>query len=138
MCGKRLRIKLYPDGTYRGGEFFGRHKIPIKGTGEWVDAGTSKLFGKTIKLCKWSGKEREEESWECPDCFQEALCEDWLERKIEKLYGERCPDDEPHRPVCDAWFLYDQILEDDKEELKKKQKQNERKRKKKGKTRNKP
>jgi hypothetical protein len=134
MCGKRLRIKLYPDRSYRGGEFFGRHKIPMEGTGDYKKIDTFKIGDLEGDVVKWTGKEREVEHWECPDCYEEALCECWLEQKIEKLFGERCPDDEPHCPVCDAWFLYDQILEDDKEELEKKQRKYERKKRKSKKT----
>jgi len=129
-CGKRISIKLYPDRSYRGGEFFGRHKIPIEGTGEWKKTGTWRFLGRKFSIVKWTGKEREEEHWECPECYEEAVCESWLEQKIEELFGKRCPDDEPHCPVCDAWFLCDQILEDDKEKLEKKQRKYERIRKK--------
>lgn len=131
MCGKKLRIKLYPDRSYRGGEFFGRHKMPIEGTGDWKKTGTWKFMGRNFNIVKWTGKEREEEHWECPECYEEAVCECWLERKIEKLYGEKCKEYESHCPVCEAWRVYDCIFEDDKRELEKKQRAYRRKKKRK-------
>ena len=126
LCGKRIAITVYKDKHYRGGEFFGKHKIPIEGTGEYKKIDTFKIGNLEGDVVKWTGKEREFEYWECPDCYAEAMYESWLEEKIEELYGERCPDYEPHCALCSAWFLYDQILEDDKEKLEKKQRKYER------------
>ena len=30
VCGKKLKIRLYDDGHYKGGEYFGKIKIPLK------------------------------------------------------------------------------------------------------------
>jgi hypothetical protein len=130
ICGKRLRIKLYPDRSYRGAEFFGRHKIPIKGTGEYKKIDTFKIGDLVGDVVKWTGKERGVEHWECPACFEEAICENWLEQKIEKLYRERCKEYEPDCVVCRVWKVYDTIYEDDKKELEKKQRKCEKTRKK--------
>ncbi|MBN2517436.1 MAG: hypothetical protein JXB14_01185 [Candidatus Altiarchaeota archaeon] len=130
VCGKRLRIKLYPDRSYRGGEFFGRHKIPIEGTGEYKKIDTFKIGDLEGDVVEWTGKEKEFEYWECPDCYSEAVCEDWLEQKIEKLYGERCEEYEQDCIVCRVWNIYDTIFEDDKKGLEKKQRKYERKRRK--------
>ncbi|MBN2517297.1 MAG: hypothetical protein JXB14_00470 [Candidatus Altiarchaeota archaeon] len=52
VCGKRIVITVYKDGHYRGGEFFGKHDIPIEGTGEWKRIGTWKFlaFGSQITV----------------------------------------------------------------------------------------
>lgn len=129
VCGKRIVIIVYKDRKYRGGEYFGIHKVPVEGTGEYKKIDTFKMDDIEGDIVEWTGKEKEFEYWECPDCYQEAICEDWLEQKITELYGKRCSDYEPHCTLCSAWFLYDQILGDDKEKLEKKQKKYELKRK---------
>jgi len=41
----------------------------------------------------------------------------WLRRKIRELYSERCPDSYRGCPVCDAWSVYDTMVEDHTGEL---------------------
>ncbi|MBU2561724.1 MAG: hypothetical protein KKD17_05485 [Nanoarchaeota archaeon] len=67
VCGKRICITLQPDGTYSNGYFFGRMKLPVKGTGKNIKIGRSKVLNADI--VKWTGKEKEYEYWECKDCF---------------------------------------------------------------------
>jgi len=111
VCGNRIRVAVYPDGHYKGGHFFNRIKLPVKGTGKYKKTGTRRLFGKKVAIVKWTGKEKEIEYWECDTCYDEALHEDWLERTIEKLYGKRCPDYEKGCGCCDAWALYDTVID---------------------------
>lgn len=110
VCGKRVNITLYPDGHYNNGHYFNKLKLPI-GKGEYKKIGTSKLFGKKADVVKWTGKEKEVEYWECNECYEEAMHEDWLEQMIEKLYGKRCPDYEKDCPCCQAWVIYDTIID---------------------------
>lgn len=88
-------------------------KVPIKGTGEYKQVGTSKLLEKKVPVVKWTGKEKKVEYWECNLCYGAAMREDWLEKRVELWYGERCPDFEPSCPCCHAWFLYDKIVKGD-------------------------
>ncbi len=111
VCGKNIKITLYEDRNYRNGHFFGKIKIPIKGAGEYKKVGTSKLFGKKINVVKWTGKEKKAEYWECNTCFEEAMHEDWLEQMIKKLYGKKCPDYEKDCGCCQAWNIYETIID---------------------------
>jgi len=53
----------------------------------------------------------------CVRCSENALHESWLEKKIKKLFGRKCKEYEPYCPTCDAWFLYETILEDNRGKL---------------------
>ncbi len=117
VCGKKLRITLYPDGHYRDGHYFNKLKVPIKGTGEYKNVGKGKVGGKKINVVKWTGKEKEVEYWECQACYEEGKQESWLEWKIEDLYGARCPDYEKDCACCRAWDVYDNIIQDNRGEL---------------------
>jgi hypothetical protein len=110
VCGKKIRITLYKDGHYINGNYFNKIKIPI-GKGEYKKIRTSKLFGKKVDIVKWNGKEKEVEYWECNKCFEEASHEDWLEQTLIELYGERCPDYEKGCACCEAWEVYDTIID---------------------------
>ena len=55
VCGKRINLTLYSDKNYRGGYYFGTMELPF-GKGEYKDLKTTKLFGKKIKITKWTGK----------------------------------------------------------------------------------
>lgn len=71
ICGKKMSIKIDKQGKYNKGYYFGRMKLPIKGTGKYVKTGTfrhGKLKGKVVK---WTGKNKEIEYWECKKCFKE-------------------------------------------------------------------
>jgi len=43
VCGKKLDVEVYEDGTYKGGEYFGKIKLP---------------------------KLKETEYWECQKCYE--------------------------------------------------------------------
>ena len=114
VCGKGIRIMVYGDGHYTGAHYFNRLKIPIKGTGEYKKTGTSKLLGRKVNVVKWTGKEKEIEYWECDSCYEEAMREDWLEQMIEKLYGKRCNDFAKGCACCQAWDVYDTIIDENR------------------------
>ena len=111
VCGKKIRVNIYQDGYYRGGHYFNKLKIPIKGTGRYKKAGTNKLFGKKVNVVKWTGKVKEVEYWECNSCYEKAIHEDWLECMIEKLYGKKCPDYVKECACCQSWDVYHTIID---------------------------
>ena len=104
-------MKVYVDGHYSRGAYFGRFKLPIKGTGKYEKVGTSKLGKLKVDVVKWAGKEKEVEYWECNSCFEEAMHECWLEELLEKLYGKKCRDYEKGCTCCQAWSVYDTIID---------------------------
>ena len=110
VCGKRIRIILYKDGFYRNGHYFRKMKIPI-GQDGYKKIKTTRLFGKNIDVVKWTGKEKEIEYWECNKCYEEAMYESWLEEIIEKLYGKKCPGYEKDCVCCQAWNIYETIID---------------------------
>lgn len=116
VCKKKLIIKVYPDKHYKGGHFFGKPKIPI-GKGKYEKVGVWKFMGKECSIVTWTGREKKIEMWECDECYQEALNEYWLENKIERLYGKRCPDYEKECGCCQAWSVYNMIIADNRGEL---------------------
>lgn len=101
-CGSGFIVRLYPDGRYIGGNYF------------------FKIEGK-----------RKREYWECNDCHARNDREAWLEKMIEELYGTRCPDKDGYCPCCQAWQLYDYIVEEGKEQTKKRKEKAIRKRRRK-------
>lgn len=111
VCGKKINITLYEDKHYTGGHYFGTLKVHVNGTGEYKKVGIDKLFGKKVNIVEWTGKEKEMEYWECNLCYEEAMYEYWLENMIEKLYGKRCSDYEKGCACCQAWDLYDTIID---------------------------
>lgn len=117
VCGKRIIITIYQDGHYTNGHYFKKLKIPIEGTGEYKKVGTTKLLGKKYNVVKWTGREKEIEDWECNKCYEEAMHEDWLDQTIEKLYGKRCPDFEKDCACCQAWSIYDTIIDENRGRL---------------------
>ncbi len=116
VCGKTFPIKLFPDGHYHGGHFFGNLNYPV-GKGEYKKTGVMRIGRKNHDVVKWTGKEKSVEYWECDACFQEAVNENWLENKIEDLFGKRCPDFDKGCACCDAWSVYDTIRQDNRGEL---------------------
>ena len=73
ICGRRIKVIVYKDRTYRGGHYFG--KIPLytkKELNKALKAGTYKeeignweinVLNKDPKPYKY------EEYWECPKCY---------------------------------------------------------------------
>lgn len=72
--------------------------------------------------------------WECSKCNEtilhpedvqkmfifnklKAMHESWLEQMIEKLYGKRCPDYEEGCACCQAWSVYDTIIDESRGKL---------------------
>ena len=111
VCGKRVGIILYQDGHCVNAKYFGKLKLPIKGTGEYKKKGNIKIGNKKYNVVNWTGKEREIEYWECNSCFEEAMHENWLEETLEKLYGKKCKDFEKNCACCQAWSIYDTIID---------------------------
>lgn len=74
ICGKKMKVILYDDRSYRGGHFFG--KIPYSSKAEWkkaLQAGTrtSKIGGMEIQVMKKDTKPQGYfEYWECPSCYR--------------------------------------------------------------------
>jgi len=74
ICGKRFLIKVFGNGKYTGGHFFG--KIPLYTEKEFEKArraGTTKeRWGKTVvEILKKDPKPyRHEEYWECDRCYR--------------------------------------------------------------------
>jgi hypothetical protein len=117
VCGKKIRLKLYQDGHYKNGHYFGTLKVSI-GKGEYKKVGNKTKVGKEkVDVVKWTGKEKEVEYWECDECFDEAIHESWLEDTLEKLYGAKCKDYEKNCACCQAWNIYETIKEHNREEL---------------------
>lgn len=106
-CGEKLKINIDEKGHYSGGHYVIKMAMPVKGAGENVIVGTSKTLG--FPVYKWTGKEKKSECWFCNLCITAEDRLAWLEDRIEKWYGERCPDFEPSCACCDAWSLYDKI-----------------------------
>lgn len=79
ICGKRLRITLYPDRYYRGGHYFNKLKIPI-GKGKYKKVGIFKFGGRSYPVVKWTGNERKVEYWECDHCYHDGKNEEWLKK----------------------------------------------------------
>ena len=110
VCGESIRIKVYPDKHHHPHYYYGKIKLPIKGTGEYKEIETTKIGRHKIKVVKWTGKEKEVEDWECNDCYEEAMHEDWLEQLLEKLYGKKCKEYEKGCACCQAWSVYETII----------------------------
>ena len=70
VCGNAIEVRVYDDGSYEGGEYFGTMEVPV-GNGEWNKVGTSEHFGHKMKLVDWSGEYEEAEYWECELCSNE-------------------------------------------------------------------
>ncbi|MBI2075857.1 MAG: hypothetical protein HYT72_01245 [Candidatus Aenigmarchaeota archaeon] len=111
VCGKSIKVTVYKDGHYRNGHYFNRISLPIKGTGQYKKIGTTQLSKMVVDVVKWTGKERKVEYWECNKCYEEALHENWLEETLERLFGKRCKDYVKGCACCDAWHMYDIIVE---------------------------
>ena len=116
VCGKSIRIKVYEDGHYNKGYYFKKLKIPI-GKGEFKKIRTTKIGKRKIDVVKWAGKEKEIEYWECNDCFEESSHECWLEEKLVELYGKKCRDYEKECACCEAWSIYNPIIQNNRGKL---------------------
>lgn len=111
VCGKRMSIIVNKDRHYHGGHYFNKLKIPIKGTGKYRKVGKTKLGKLMVDVVKWTGKEKEIEYWECNKCYEEASHEGWLEEILEKLFGKKCREYEKGCACCEAWSVYDTIVD---------------------------
>lgn len=69
VCGKEMDIRIDKRGRYNPGHYFGKRRIPIKGTGKYIEIGKSKVI-KGARIVKWTGKEKEVEHWECNKCYK--------------------------------------------------------------------
>ncbi len=73
ICGKKILVKVFPNGKYIGGNYFG--KIPLHTEKEFIKAlkaGTTKeRWGKTIvEILKKDPKPYSHaEYWECDKCY---------------------------------------------------------------------
>ena len=73
VCGRKIKMILYKDGTYRGGHYFG--KIPLytkKELNKALKAGTVKkrIGDLDVEVLKKDPKPyKYEEYWECPRCY---------------------------------------------------------------------
>ena len=86
-------------------------KLPVKGTGKYKKVGKTRIGKMKVDVVKWTGKEKEVEYWECNKCYEEALHESWLEETLEKLFGEKCKEYAKGCPCCEAWYVYDTIID---------------------------
>ena len=43
VCGESIRIKVYPDKHHHPHYYYGKIKLPIKGTGEYKEIETTKI-----------------------------------------------------------------------------------------------
>lgn len=111
ICGRKVNITIYEDGYYKNGHYFNKIKFPVKGTGIYKKVGTTKLGKMKADIVKWTGKEKEVEYWECNKCYEEAAHESCLEETIEKLFGKRCRDYANGCACCEAWFVYDTLID---------------------------
>lgn len=112
VCRKKIRITVYKNKHYEGGHYFNKIEVPIKGTGIYKKIKTTKMLGMKVNVVKWTGKKKNVEYWECNSCYDEAQNEGWLENTLEKLYGKRCPDFNKDCGCCQAWDIYDSIIEE--------------------------
>jgi len=71
VCGNRMIIEVDEKGHYDNGHYFGKFKIPLKGTGRYKKIKTTKITGKEVSVVKWLGKEKEVEYWECNGCYED-------------------------------------------------------------------
>ena len=110
VCGKKILVRVCRDGYCRNGQYFGTIEVPI-GKGEYKKIRTTKIAGQKIDVAEWTGKKKEVEYWECNACFEESAHECWLEQITEKLYGEKCKDYEKGCACCQAWSVYDTIID---------------------------
>jgi len=111
VCDKSIRVTIYEDGHYKGGHYFNKVKFPVKGTGMYKKVGETKIGKMKVNVIRWTGKEKKVEYWECDKCYEEALHESWLEETLEKLFGKRCREYVQGCGCCEAWFLYDTIID---------------------------
>ena len=72
-CGRRIKVILYKDKSYRGGHYFGKILLYNKRElNKSLKGGTRKEYigGLVIEVFKKDPKPYEhEEYWECPGCY---------------------------------------------------------------------
>lgn len=59
-CGRKIRITVYPDGHYRGGQYYGRVSVPV-GSGETKKIGTMRISSMKVPVVRWTGEKIETE-----------------------------------------------------------------------------
>lgn len=116
ICGKTIKLKVYADGHYNKGHYFGTIKTPV-GKGGYKKIKKVKIARRKADVVKWIGKRKETEYWECNECFEESSHESWLRETLEKLYGEKCKDYGKGCGCCQAWSIYDTIIEHNRGKL---------------------
>lgn len=75
MCGEKIKINLDTKRYYDNGNYFGKIKIPIEGTGKNIKIGTDKIDKHKLGIFKWTGKYKKVEHWECNKCFKKMQSE---------------------------------------------------------------
>ena len=69
VCSRKIKIRLYNDGHYKGGEYFGKLRRPIKTSKKPLRY--SKILGKRYPILRVLKYGPEVEYWECPKCYKE-------------------------------------------------------------------
>lgn len=68
VCGKKLKIRLYNDGHYKGGNYFGKIRPALK----WAKkVHYSTIAGRRLRVRKVLKYGPGTEYWECEKCYNE-------------------------------------------------------------------
>jgi hypothetical protein len=70
VCGRKVRVILYNDRSYRGGHYFGKIPFYKKGAINFKDTKKVKVGGLGMNVLQNLPKPyKYEEYWECPKCY---------------------------------------------------------------------
>jgi hypothetical protein len=69
VCGKKLKIKLYEGGSYKGGEYFGKLRPALKIAKKPLKYTT--ILGRRCPVTRVLKYGKEVEYWECKNCYNE-------------------------------------------------------------------
>jgi len=70
VCGRKIKVILYNDRSYRSGHYFGKIPFHKKGTINFKDTEKVKIGGLELNVLKNLPKPyKYEEYWECPKCY---------------------------------------------------------------------
>ena len=70
VCGKKIRVILYDDRSYRGGHYFGKIPLCKKEDIDFENTEKVKIGEMTLNVLKNDPKPYAyEEYWECPKCY---------------------------------------------------------------------